>query len=434
MRRAVAGPGGGRGFTFLWLSQALSEAAYSTSLIVLPLLVLTITGSPSRAGIIGFVDAAAMLLAGLPAGAVADRYDRRRVLLCCEAVLVTLFGGLALLLWAGRASLPALVLLALVNGAATAVMLAASEAMVPTLVPEERLASAVAMNSARTYAGQLAGTSAGGFLLAVRNALPFLAGCAAHLASLVLLLFLRPQAPAGRAGQPDRSGPLDESGQTEQATVPAGGGRRELVEGIRWVRRHPFLRLSLCYATATNFFFGAIYFMVIASAKTSGMSPGLIGVMAGLLGVGGLLGALASPLLQRVLAGPRSIFVVLWLFAVLTAGIAVLPGSWTPGVLLGAIAFAAPTANAYLTTHQLLLTPDSHRGRVMSVAGIASGAGGAIAPLAGGTVLDLTGRFAGLLGCAAVMAAIALSAVLSPVMRKAPEPAREAEPGCRTPV
>lgn len=408
--------GGGRGFTLLWASQTFGEFAYSTSLIVLPLLVLAITGSPSQAGIIGFVDAAAMLLAGLPAGAVADRYDRRTVMLWCEAALVAVFGGLALLLWAGAVTLPLLVGLALVNGAATAMAMAAGEAMIPSLVPPDRLSSAVALNSARTYAGQLAGTSAGGFLLALKNAFPFVVGCAAHLVGLVLLLFIErqpPVRPAAEPGAPRGAGP---------------GGRGELLEGVRWIVRHPFLRLGLGYATATNFFFGAIYFIVIASAQGSGMSSGLIGIMAALLGVGGLLGALASPLLQRVLTGSRPIFVVLWLFALLTAGIAVLPGSYTPGVLLGAIAFAAPTANAYFTTYQLLLTPDSHRGRVVSVAAICSGSGGAIAPLAGGLLLDFAGRFAGLMGCAAVMAAVALSAVLSPVMRNVPPPVEAEAP------
>ncbi|MFF7771493.1 MFS transporter [Streptomyces massasporeus] len=400
------------GFTLLWVSSALGEFAYSTSLIVLPLIVLTLTGSPSQAGIIGFVDAAAMLLAGLPAGAVADRYDRRTVMLWCQAALVTVFGALALLLWADAVSLPALVLLALVNGAATALTMAAGEAMIPSLVAEERLSDAVAMNGARTYAGQLAGTSAGGFLLTVKNALPFVAGCLAHLVGLVLLLFLKRRPPAART-------PADQ---------PVIGGRG-LWEGVRWITSHPFLRVGLVCATATNFFFGTIYFIVIASAQTSGMATGLIGVMAALLGVGGLLGALAAPLLQRALTGARPIHVVLWTFVVLTAGIATLPGSWTPGVLLGAIAFAAPTANAYFTTWQLKLTPDSHRGRVVSVAAIASGGGGAIAPLAGGVVLDVAGRFAGLLGCAAVMAVVALLTFLSPALRHVPElRADESEP------
>ncbi|MFF8594823.1 MFS transporter [Streptomyces sp. NPDC015220] len=388
------------------MSSALGEFAYSTSLIVLPLIVLALTGSPSQAGVIGFVDAAAMLLTGLPAGAVADRFDRRSVLLGCQTALVAVFGVLALLLWAGTVSLPALVVLALVNGAATALAVAAGEAMIPSLVAQERLADSVAMNGARTYAGQLAGTSAGGALLAVRNAFPFVVGCLAHLAGLVLLLFLERQPPA--AGAP--------------ADRPVISGRG-LLEGVRWITSHPFLRVGLVCATATNFFFGVIYFVVIASAQASGMNTGLIGVMAALLGVGGLLGALASPLLQRVLTGARPIYVVLWTFVVLTAGIAVLPGGWTPGMLLGAIAFAAPTANAYFTTWQLKLTPDSHRGRVVSVAAIASGAGGAIAPLAGGIVLDAAGRFAGLLGCSAAMAVIALLTSLSPALREPPEPA-----------
>ncbi|MCX5609332.1 MFS transporter [Streptomyces sp. NBC_00047] len=389
-------------FTLLWASQAVSEFAYSTSLIALPLLVLTITGSPSQAGVIAFVDAVAMLLAGLPAGAVADRYDRRSVMLWCEGVLVAVFGVAALSLWVEVASLPVLVLLALVSGAATAVLLATGAAMVPALVPREELSGAVAMNSARTYAGQLVGTSAGGFLQAMRNALPFAFGGVAHAISFVLLLFIRPQPPAGRKG-------------------PRKWSSRDLVDGIRWISGRPFLRLGLLYATVTNFFYGAVYFVVIASAKTSGMSSGLVGVMAALLGVGGLLGALAAPRLQRVLTGSRPIFLVLWLFAVLTAGIALLPGSYTPGILLGVTAFTAPTASAYFTTYQLLLTPDTHRGRVMSVANICSSGGAAIAPLAGGAAFDLCGRPVTLLACSALLGVIALSAVLSPVMRRPPE-------------
>ncbi|MEV7603725.1 MFS transporter [Kitasatospora sp. NPDC089797] len=420
------GRGAGRGFTLLWASQAFSEFAYSTSLIVLPLLVLTLTGSPSQAGVIGFVDAAAMLLAGLPAGVVADRYDRRRVMLWCEGAMAAVFGGLVLLFWAGPVSLAPLVLLALVNGAATAVVLAAGEAMIPGLVPEERLSNAVAMNSARTYAGQLAGTSAGGFLLAAKQALPFAVGFLAHLGGLVLLLFLKPQRPSP-APAPD-----PDPGSSEP-----GGGRREFLEGVRWIARHPFLRLGLLCATAVNFFFGLVYFVVIASARTGGVGSGPIGVLAALLGVGGLLGALAAPLLQRVLTGARPVLTVLWLSALLTVGIATLPGTYTPGVLLGLIAFAAPTSNAYFTTAQLRLTPDSHRGRVISVAAICSGAGGAVAPLAGGLLLDHAGRLTGLLGCAAALGVLALGAALSPALRNAPALApapRPAEEPAELPV
>lgn len=401
----MASPLAGRGFTLLWASQTFGEFAYSMAVIVLPLLALTITGSVSQAGLIGFVDAVALLLAGLPAGAIADRYDRRTVLLWCEAAQVVAFGSLALALWAGNAAFSALVLLALVNGVASAVALASGEALVPALVPEERLSDAVALNSARTFAGQLAGTSAGGFLLALKSASPFIVGCAAHGIGLVLLLFLGKGKGKGKGGGPksERGRPLD-----------------ELLEGVRWIARHPFLRVGLFHATMTNLFFGTVYFVVIASAKTSGMNTGLIGAMAGLLGVGGLLGALAAPALQRLLTGARPVFVVQWLCATLTAAMAVLPGGYTPGVLLGVIAFAAPTASAYFTTQQLTLTPDTHRGRVMSIANILSGVGGAIAPLMGGVLYDLAGRLVTLLVCAGLMTVVALSALASRVLREGP--------------
>ncbi|ORT57419.1 MFS transporter [Streptomyces sp. CB03238] len=396
-------PAGKRDFTLLWASQTFSEFAYSTSLLALPLIVLTVTGSPSQAGFIGFVDAATMVLAGLPAGAVADRYDRRTVMLWCQAGLVLVFVGVAVALWAGAASLGVLAAFAVANGALTAVLFTTASAMVPSLVPEEELSGAVAANAARTYAGQLLGTSAGGFLQSMRNSLPFALGAVAHTVGLVVLLFLRPQPSVPRQ-------------------KPRGKPGQELVEGIRWIAGQPFLRLGLLYATVANFAYGTVYFIVIASAKQSGMDSGLIGLMAALLGVGGLLGALVSPKLLRVLTGSRPVFLVLWLFGVLTFGIALLPGRFTPGVLLGVAAFAAPTASAYFTTHQLLLTPDSHRGRVMSVAQV-SGSSAAAAPLVGGVAYDLAGRAPSLLACATVLVGIALSAVLSPVMRNPPRAA-----------
>ncbi|MEU0398708.1 MFS transporter [Streptomyces sp. NPDC006197] len=382
------------------MGQTFSEFAYSTSLLALPLIVLTVTGSPSQAGFIGFVDAVTMVLAGLPAGAVADRYDRRAVMLWSQAGLVLVFAGASAALWAGAASFGVLVAFAVANGALTALLFTTASAVVPSLVPKEELSGAVAANAARTYAGQLLGTSAGGFLQSLRNALPFALGAVMHAVGLVTLLFLRPRPPVSRER-------------------PRGKAGQELWEGVRWIAGQPFLRLGLMYATIANFAYGTVYFIVIASAKQSGMDSGLIGLMAALLGVGGLLGALVSPKLLRLLTGSRPVFVVLWLFGVLTCGIALLPGRFTPGVLLGVAAFAAPTASAYFTTHQLLLTPDSHRGRVMSVSQVA-GSSAAAAPLVGGVAYDLAGRAPSLLACAAVLVVTALSAVLSPVMRKPP--------------
>jgi MFS family permease len=397
-------------FTLLWVSGTISELAYSASLIALPLLVLTVTGSPSQAGLVGFFDALGLLAAGLPAGAIADRYDRRTVMLCCAGVQALLFGLVAAMLWSGIVSLPALVVFALLNGAATAVALATASALVPSLVAPEKVSDAVALNSARTYGGHLLGTALGGLLQSARNALPFLLGGLLHAVAFVLLAFMSRRPAAHR-----------ESGRL--------WSRREFVEGIQWIAGRPFLRLGIVYATLTTFCYTAVYFIVIASAKISGLDSGLVGLMAALVGVGGLLGSLLAPVLLRLLPGSRSIFLVLWLFALTTLGIALLPGSYTPGILLGLAALSAPTANAYFTTHQLLLTPDSHRGRVMSVANICGAGGGMLAPLAAGLAYEFAGRLPSLLGCAALLFVVALSAVLSPVMRRPPRPPAERSDG-----
>ncbi|MGP3684326.1 hypothetical protein ACTVZO_06375 [Streptomyces sp. IBSNAI002] len=76
---------------------------------------------------------------------------------------------------------------------------------------------------------------------------------------------------------------------------------------------------------------------------------------------------------------------------------------------------------AYFTTYQLQRTPDTHRGRVMSVANICGAGGAAIAPFAAGAAFDWCGRPATLLACSTLLGLIALSPVLGPVMRRPPE-------------
>src|SRR5689334_1572548 len=94
-----------RNYQLLWSGQALSEVGFSTTMIAFPLLVLAITGSPAASGLVLGADAAAQLIAGLPAGALVDRWDRKKIMLWCEAVLAVAVGSLALALWWGSATL-----------------------------------------------------------------------------------------------------------------------------------------------------------------------------------------------------------------------------------------------------------------------------------------------------------------------------------------
>nr|AAM47274.1 SpcT-like efflux protein [Saccharothrix mutabilis subsp. capreolus] len=198
-----------RNYTLLWSGQAVAEVGFSASLIAFPLLVLAVTGSPAASGLVLAVDAAAQLLAGLPAGVLVDRWDRRRIMLACEAAQAVALGTLVVALLHGVASVLHMAVVAAVMGVCRALFEPAEDACLPKLVPDEQLATAVAMNSARTSLGQMAGTALGGVLFAVTRWLPFLVDLLTHCVAFVTLLFLRvpPRTPTvGRRTSSARSG------------------------------------------------------------------------------------------------------------------------------------------------------------------------------------------------------------------------------------
>src|SRR5262249_42866334 len=155
-----------------------------------------------------------------------------------------------------------------------------------------------------------------------------------------------------------------------------------------------------------------------------GVPPGQIGVMAAMLGVGGLLGALAASRLTRLVSPYASIIAVFWGLAALTPVAAVLYSGYLLGVLFAPMAILPATANTTIITGALLLTRDELRGRLSSVLTLLSGSAAVLGPVLGGLLATaFTGGVAVLL-CAAGAALTALAATLSPALRSFPRPPR----------
>ncbi|HET9255439.1 MAG TPA: MFS transporter [Pseudonocardiaceae bacterium] len=402
-----------RNYQLLWISQALSGAGLSASVIAFPLLVLALTGSATASGVVLGTIAAAQLLAGLPAGALADRWDRKKIMLSCEALQVVAAASLVAALAAGMAEPPHLIIMAhlivvaAVMGICAALFRPAEDACLPRVVPAEQLPTAVALNAARASLAQLAGTAAGGFLFALARFVPFLADALAHTLACSLLMFLR---------VPPR----------ENAPAPVQHLGRDIRDGLRWVWRRRHIRVAALSAVALNLFFSAFYLIVIVLAQGRGVPPGQIGVMAAMLGVGGLLGALAASRLTRLVSPYTSIIVVFWGLAALTPVAAVLYSGYLLGILFAAMAILPATANTTIITGALLLTPDELRGRLSSVLTLLSGSAAVLGPVLGGLLTTaFTGGVAVLL-CAAGAALTALVATLSPALRSFPRPPRGA--------
>jgi MFS family permease len=395
-----------RDYTLLWGSQALSEVGFHATLIAFPLLVLAITGSPAAAGLVLAAAAAAQLVVGLPAGALVDRWDRKKIMVGCEAGQAVALASLVGALWWDVATVPHLVAVAVVLGVCRTLFEPAEDACLPSLVAEEQLSTAIAMNSARSSLGQLSGTAVGGFLFTVGRWVPFLADLLTHVVACVGLLFLR--VPPRRV-----------------APAPMRHLTHEIADGLRWVWNRREVRVTALCAVVLNLFFNAFYLVVIVLAQSRNVPAGEIGVMAAMLGAGGVVGALLAPHLMRVLSPYASIAGVFWVLTALTPVAIVVDSGYLMGALFAGMAVLAPTANTTINTHQLLLTPDHLRGRLSGVMNVVTGTAATLGPALGGVLTELVSGPAAVLVCAAGMAVMTVLVTLSPTLRHYPRERKE---------
>ena len=230
-----------REFQLLWGGQAVSLLGSQTSKIAYPLLVLAMTGSPAKAGIAGFAAMLGYLLFPLPAGGLADRHDRKRIMITCDAIRLAAVGSIAVAGWAAHITYVQVLVAGFAEGAASVFFGVAQRAALPMLVHPSQRSLAVSQNEARQNAAQLAGPALGGALFGLSWAAPFAADALSYLASLVTLPFIKAPMQAAAAAP-------------SAVAAPAASRklRAELGEGLAFTWRQPFLRYSAFFAASVN--------------------------------------------------------------------------------------------------------------------------------------------------------------------------------------
>jgi len=390
-----------RNYQLLWGSRMLSGFGLSSAGIAFPLLVLTTTGSAAESGVVLGTIAASQLAAGLPAGVLADRWNRKYIMVGCEAMLAAAAASLVVAITRHALTIPHIIVVAAVIGICGSLFEPTESASLPNLVQDRQVSTALAMNYARSSLGHLAGTSAGGFLFAVGRAVPFVADMFGHAAACSALMFLHIPAPAARP-------------------QPAGNLRSEMLDGLRWVWQQRIIRVLAICALVLNFFFTAFYLVIIVLARRRGIPSGEIGVMAAMLGAGGVAGSLLAPYLHNKLSPFTSIASVFWVLTALTPTAVFIYSGYLMGALFFGIALLPPTANTTILTRQLLTTPDHLRGRLSGVIGLIVGAAAAIGPMLGGILIEVLPGTQAVLVCAAGIAAVTAVITVNPTLRHFP--------------
>lgn len=390
-----------RDFNILWTGQVVSDLGGRIAGIALPLLVLAETGSPAKAGVVAFAETLPLLVLTLPAGALVDRLDRRKVLVVADVARAVAFGSLVAALAADRFSLGHVLVVAVVDGAGFVFFSVAERSALPLVVPDEQLPAALARNQARDYAALLAGPPVGGVLFGLGRLVPFLANAVSFAVSVASLLLIRSQLQGER-------------------TAPRARLAADIREGIGWYLRQPFLRVTSLLVTGSDFTLNALYLVVIVLARERGASAAVVGALFAFIGVGGMLGAAVAPWLAERLPPRVVVIATMWLTAALLPLLALVPGRVSPGIVYGAMFFLHPTWNAVVGAYRLRLTPDALQGRAQSVATLLSLGPVPLAALFAGLMLEETGTTPTVVALAALMGIVALVAATSGAVRRLP--------------
>lgn len=397
-----------RNFTLLWVGQTLSEVGSQVTTIAMPLLVLALTGSAAKAGLVGVARMIALPLVSLPAGVIADRGNRRHLMIACAAGRLVATASVAVALAVGRPGLAQLMSVALIDAGLYSVATVAERGLIGEIVPDALYSDAVAVNEGREAAAYTTGPPLGGALFGLARALPFVADTVSFLAALASLAVMR--APA----------------REEPPPSPAGRGLRaafgEVREGMRWLWGIPFLRAgALLYAVA-NVSVGALELLGLLIARHHGASSSAIGGAFAVVGVGGLLGAAVAGPLRRRVSTRVGVLAEIWFDALLTPGLFLAHSPIAIGLLLGLMVVPMTMSTSIVVGARMTLTPDRMRGRVQASSGLLSSSLAWLGPLAVGALFQYAGETVTVAVVSGWALVLAVGATGAPSLRTIPQP------------
>ena len=266
-------------FRYLWIATVVSNVGSWMNSAASGWLMTSLDPSPLIVSLVQVATSLPLFLFALPAGALADMLDKRRLIFALE-VLTTLFTAVfALLVSLSIVSPTVLLLYTFLVGVLGALEAPAWQAIVPLLVPRPALPSAVATNSVGVNISRVLGPALGGFvILAAGIAAPFWLDAVSNAGVIAVILWWRPPAKSAR----DRL-PAEQLGSAIRA-------------GLRYARYNPQLRATLLRAVGFFLFASAYWALLplVARGQLHG-GPTLYGVLLGAIGAGAVGGAFLLP-------------------------------------------------------------------------------------------------------------------------------------------
>lgn len=349
-----------RNFLLLWQGLAVSQIGSQLSTVAVLFWLKHATESPILMGSMAMLSGLIAVAAGPFAGAFADRYSRRSIIITCDltsAITVLALAGLMFIPAAGSGALLAAVFFfSIMVSAIHSFITPAISASTPDLVPTDKVVGANSMMQASTRLATLVGLGIGGMLYRTLGApLVLLIDGITYLFSAFSASFIQiPQKLADGAGS---------------VTSRAGNLKQEILEGFRYVRADKGLSQLLLVATTLNFLIapmlGLFPFFVEDHLK---LNPGWYGYLLAFYGAGNLLGFLIAGTV-KVSSSARASTVVgfMLLASVLYGLLGVASAAWMAATLVAGIGVSSGFMNVNIWSILQVTTPSDIRGRVFGL-------------------------------------------------------------------
>jgi MFS family permease len=392
-----------RDFTIFLGGQGVTALGDAVSFTALPLLVIALTGSGLAMGTVGVLATLPDLLLGLPAGALADRWDRRRMMLFADLGRAALTALIPLSFLIGIDTMAVILLVTAPINALRVLFMAAFTGAVPNLVDRTQIGAANGLVEGLYSSSFIVGPAIAGVLVGVIGAGPTLAiDAGSFLGSALALRYVRRPMKAVRD--------------------PAAGDPhlvRDIVEGIRYIVGQPTLRAVIMFWGSVSVAMAPLVPAVIFYLRADlGRDESVVGLIVSAYGVGFLIGAVLAGRLARGRLG------ALLLVGNLVSGMAIatFPLAGSPvleAVVSACIGVAGALALVSYVTLRATIPPNDLLGRVGSTARMVSLGLQPVGLFVGGLLLDSVGGATTLLVIAAMVVGLSLVFALSAAVRGA---------------
>lgn len=339
--------------------------------VALPIVILAETGSAAQAGLVGAAAQMPQVLAALHIGVLADRRERRGLMIAADVMRAFAFAAIALVFLRGDPSLTVLLVLALVAGAGDALFNAAAGSYLPAIAGEQELIRANGLTEAADAAATLTGPAVGGWMIQrLHPAVPFMVNTVSFAASAVLVRRLPRKEP------PVESEP-------------------SLSAGLHLLLRDRRQRALLSGTLYMHLLAAASFLPFLSRADEDlGIGAGTIGLIVSAAGVGGLISSLLISRLVSTRNWPFTLAVVLGVNGLAVGLTGLFEGPWILAATILVLDGASALAFILAATVRQEITADHVRGRVIAASTALTAVGRLLAVATVGVLSDAVGPVA----------------------------------------